>query len=90
MCQMARSHDRRWLTIGQDARLKKLVAIPTPEFCGERWRRRNLALALALAQSEEPKDLSERSSSKVSGENWSLGRKTREWPNPSNEPPEAA
>lgn len=34
VCQMARSHDRRWLAIGQDAQLKKLVAIPAHEFLG--------------------------------------------------------
>lgn len=31
---MDASHDRRWLAIGQDVQLKKLVAIPTHEFLG--------------------------------------------------------
>lgn len=34
MCQMAMSHDHRWLAIGQDGKLKKPVSIPAPEFLG--------------------------------------------------------
>lgn len=34
VCQMAMSHDHRCLAIGQDVKLKKLVAIPAHEFLG--------------------------------------------------------